>query len=103
MKSAISVTIPAGASVSDAADLGDGLLCMIAVPPGFAGDALAFQVSHDGTEFRSLREDMSVRAGCAVPLARPIGGVYLRVRANAIQARRFWSALLIVLSLIPSF
>ncbi|HXG66938.1 MAG TPA: hypothetical protein VNO70_17680 [Blastocatellia bacterium] len=67
-------TIPSGQSLSDAVDLGPGVLSGILMPAAWTAAALTFQVSVDGVTFYNLTKDaasdvqIQAQAGRAYPV-----------------------------------
>jgi hypothetical protein len=87
-KAPISVTIPAGEALSDAADLTGDSLSMILVPPDWVGAHLSFQISDDDDQFRDLIDDQGnevvrpTMAGCAIPIALAQAAMHLKIRSG---------------------
>ena len=77
------VTIPAGASISLAVDIGDGRMAThLILPDGFEGNAIQFKVSHEGATFVDLYDKTGTivkpTAGASRAIVLPDGLVGIR-------------------------
>jgi hypothetical protein len=88
-KTAHTVVINAGGSLSASVNIGNNALALIAAPSNFAKANLTFQVSADGTQFFDLLEadgSEAVRAidpGCAIPMVTTSAAItYLKIRSG---------------------
>jgi hypothetical protein len=89
-KSAISITIPAGESLSSPADLttNSRQLAMVLAPAEWTPAMLSFQISDDGMAFYDLIDDrgdelhQAISAGSAINLPLPAAPVFLKVRSG---------------------
>jgi hypothetical protein len=82
----IVATITAGTALSDAIDLGDGILTAIHMPAAWTAATLTFQVSDDsGTTWSELRNT----AGVAVTVAAAAAAIRLEVDTTAFKSTAF--------------
>jgi hypothetical protein len=87
----IQITIPAGQSLSDAADLRTSTLVMILIPTTWADANVSFQVSDDNVTFYDLFQTLGLElqraalAGTAIVInqADTQGAVYFKVRSGS--------------------